>query len=579
MPQPQRFAGVSIVEDTGVYESGCGYCRSASNTSVSHGMWAHRLTVDDYEALLDRGWRRSGTWLYKPMMERTCCPQYTIRLRARDFQPTKEQRKVERRLAKFLAHGGGEQEEEGGAAAGRTDSKRARGGNGLAADCSRSRRNGGGGSSGGDEWIADTLATVVKDAFAACAESLNLPQPAVGSNPRVVPPSAKARPCLPRGTGFTCAYAHSVAAAARRQGATGVKPQDVAELLASHVHPPAGVSCRPLDGYLNFCAERWEECRPGVHERGATRSSPGSPASPASAGAPWPPADAHAPATPPLPRRFEVRTLRSAFDPEEFDLWRRYQLAVHGSSPEEVTRESFEQFLVDSPLIDVEPGSGRPTPSCGFGSFHQQYRVDGKLIAVGVVDILPSCFSSKYLFWDPDYKSLSLGKVTAMREIAWVAAAQEECPSLQHYYLGFYIHTCPKMSYKAQYHPSELMCPVRLRWVPYARCKPLLDQRKFATLAQSDEDGEVANGMEGAGAVTQPDQVSDEAVADTLLFLPGAGLFTFGQANAAQGSGVSEHVLHVLTARLRAWHLACGPIFTKRAVLCLSDAQLARSQP
>ena len=32
---------------------------------------------------------------------------------------------------------------------------------------------------------------------------------------------------------------------------------------------------------------------------------------------------------------------------------------------------------------------GGITPSCGYGSFHQQYWLDGKLIAVGVVDVLP----------------------------------------------------------------------------------------------------------------------------------------------------------------------------------------------
>jgi arginine-tRNA-protein transferase len=35
--------------------------------------------------------------------------------------------------------------------------------------------------------------------------------------------------------------------------------------------------------------------------------------------------------------------------------------------------------------------------------------LDGKLIAVGVVDILPKCLSSVYLFYDPDYAFLSLG--------------------------------------------------------------------------------------------------------------------------------------------------------------------------
>lgn len=54
------------------------------------------------------------------------------------------------------------------------------------------------------------------------------------------------------------------------------------------------------------------------------------------------------------------------------------------------------------------------------GGFHHQYRIDGKLVAVGVVDILPKCLSSVYLFYDPDYEFLSLGTITALKEIEWV---------------------------------------------------------------------------------------------------------------------------------------------------------------
>lgn len=42
-------------------------------------MWAHSLTVQDYQALIDRGWRRSGSYCYKPLNDETCCPMYTIK--------------------------------------------------------------------------------------------------------------------------------------------------------------------------------------------------------------------------------------------------------------------------------------------------------------------------------------------------------------------------------------------------------------------------------------------------------------------------------------------------------------------
>lgn len=53
-------------------------------------------------------------------------------------------------------------------------------------------------------------------------------------------------------------------------------------------------------------------------------------------------------------------------------------------------------------------------PAMGYGSFHQQYWLDGELIAVGVVDILPKCVSSVYLFYDPNYSHLSLGTYGAL---------------------------------------------------------------------------------------------------------------------------------------------------------------------
>lgn len=161
-------------------------------------------------------------------------------------------------------------------------------------------------------------------------------------------------------------------------------------------------------------------------------------------------------------RRLEIRMKRSSFDPEEFILYRRYQIKVHDDKPEKVTESSYKRFLVDTPLTFVPPYSNnRAIPPCGFGSFHQQYLIDGKLVAVGVVDILPRCLSSKYLFWDPDLAFLSLGKYSALQEINWIKEAQVHCPSLQYYYLGYYIHSCSKMRYKAAYCPSELLCPLR----------------------------------------------------------------------------------------------------------------------
>lgn len=39
------------------------------------------------------------------------------------------------------------------------------------------------------------------------------------------------------------------------------------------------------------------------------------------------------------------------------------------------------------------------------------YRLDGELIAVGVLDILPGCVSSVYFMYNAKWEKFSLGKV------------------------------------------------------------------------------------------------------------------------------------------------------------------------
>lgn len=103
-------------------------------------------------------------------------------------------------------------------------------------------------------------------------------------------------------------------------------------------------------------------------------------------------------------------------------------------------------------------------PPQGFGSFHHQYYLDGVLIAVGVIDVLPECVSSVYFYYDPDYSFLSLGTYASLREIALVRELSKFSPRLTNYYLGFYIPSCPKMRYKANVKPSFLLCPEVFTW-------------------------------------------------------------------------------------------------------------------
>eukprot|EP00887_Chlorella_sp_A99_P004730 scaffold4.g4730.t1 len=96
-----REPPLSVVQDYGAHASSCGYCGGAGG-SMSHGMAADRLSVECYQELLDRGWRRSGCWVYRPLHAQTCCQLITIRLDALRFAPSRDQRRVQRRWQAYL---------------------------------------------------------------------------------------------------------------------------------------------------------------------------------------------------------------------------------------------------------------------------------------------------------------------------------------------------------------------------------------------------------------------------------------------------------------------------------------------
>ena len=217
-----------------------------------------------------------------------------------------------------------------------------------------------------------------------------------------------------------------------------------------------------------------------------------------------------------------IETVKPEVTQERYQLYKKYQMTIHGDKEEDITELRYAQFLVDSPLYDPNDSassnsdiasiyplytSSSSSSSLGqstnnnsnsssnsssssskltssqahqqhlnmYGTFHQLYRIDNKLIAVGVIDILKSGLSSVYMYYDPEYRSLVLGKYTAVCELQFCQKY-----NFTYYYMGFYIHTCEKMKYKAEFSPSELLCPITYTWYDYnSICKPLLDIHVF----------------------------------------------------------------------------------------------------
>ncbi|KAK9283459.1 hypothetical protein L1049_011703 [Liquidambar formosana] len=498
--------GESEVVDVGRRRSSCGYCRSGTRSSISHGLWAHSITVDDYQDLLDRGWRRSGSFLYKPEMERTCCPSYTIRLRAADFVPNKEQLRVSRRMQRFQdgtldMKNPNEFIDEPNTPKGSCSFAHGE----VSSSAAKKSLAGNNEEKNKAEQVMHHLSDQIDNAVRVCTGSGVFPFNIQFPKASVKKVSQAKRKLLVEGSEnllYTSNIAFQIAAALRhsqsdekdinqsrmlRHGTeeSGLSPKTIAEKLASsltQIAETSGLSIKACNGHINYySATKQASLDDGVQINPPSEKSPtgcGSKGSCLKKSCERPQGKR---------RRLEIRLKRSSYDPEEYALYKRYQIKVHNDTPDHVTESSYRRFLVDTPLVFVRSTGDGTVPPCGFGSFHQQYVIDGQLVAVGVIDILPKCLSSKYLFWDPDFAFLSLGKYSALQEIGWVKENQGHCSSLQYYYLGYYIHSCSKMRYKAAYYPSELLCPLRYQWVPFDIAKPLLDRKPYVVLSDFTE--------------------------------------------------------------------------------------------
>ncbi|TGZ81358.1 hypothetical protein EX30DRAFT_306301, partial [Ascodesmis nigricans] len=154
---------------------------------------------------------------------------------------------------------------------------------------------------------------------------------------------------------------------------------------------------------------------------------------------------------PPEPsHRFEVTLEPASFSQEKYEVFRNYQIHVHKEDATKVTPASFIRFLCTSPLERSETNSSKK-----LGSYHQVYRLDGRVFAFGVLDLLPDYVSGVYFAYHSDFEKFNLGKLSACRE---ACLAREG--GYAYYGMGmYYISSCPKMRYKSHYGPSELLDP------------------------------------------------------------------------------------------------------------------------
>lgn len=428
-----------IYDPGGPRPSNCGYCKS-HDTNVTEGVWAHRMTCEDFQDLVDRGFQRSGKYVYRPVNDRVCCPQYIIRMDAMKFRPNKSQRKVVKRLHRYLREGKGSS----GAVDAESD---------MSTDVSPKKSR----LSSPDSEEQGSRTTKKR------------PNPGKGADP----------------TKPKCRKAKDIRREKRLLKMAKVKDSDAKSAppsvmdVGTPVDKPVGT---PVDG-----PEEEEE----EEGEGANGEQP---------------QDLLDLVTLPDPKdcvhKLEIKLLKSwprtaeisATFASSYAVFKKFQSIVH-LDDHNCDEKHYSDFIVESPLVREpgprKPGTGDPMP-CDYGSYHQQYWLDGNLVAVALLDILPRMVVCEYFFYDPSYRFLSLGVYSAIREIAFVRELGQYDPRMRHYCMGYYVHSCPKMAYKNQYGSAELLCPVTLRYMPIEKCLPKLEVNKYCKLGEGEAEEEEA---------------------------------------------------------------------------------------
>uniref|UniRef100_A0A2K5R0H7 Arginyl-tRNA--protein transferase 1 n=1 Tax=Cebus imitator TaxID=2715852 RepID=A0A2K5R0H7_CEBIM len=438
----------------------CGYCKNELG-SRSNGMWAHSMTVQDYQDLIDRGWRRSGKYVYKPVMNQTC------------YEPM-DSTVDDAVVGDFALI------------------------NKLDIQCDLKTLS---------DDLKESLESEGKNSKKEEPHELLQSQDFVGEKLASGEPSHSVKvhtvPKPGKGADLSkppCRKAKEIRKERKRLKLMQQNPAGEHEGFQAQGQPPSLFPAKAKSNQPKALEDLIFESLPenASHklEVRVVRSSPPSSQFKATLlesyqvykryqmvihkNSPDTPTESQVRL---VPVSFEDPEFKSSFS-QSFSLYVKYQVAIHQDPPDECGKTEFTRFLCTSPLEAETPPNG---PDCGYGSFHQQYWLDGKIIAVGVIDILPNCVSSVYLYYDPDYSFLSLGVYSALREIAFTRQLHEKTSQLSYYYMGFYIHSCPKMKYKGQYRPSDLLCPETYVWVPIEQCLPSLENSKYCRFNQDPE--------------------------------------------------------------------------------------------
>ncbi len=444
----------------------CGYCKNSetgvkNNTSFSFGFSTDYYPVEIYEDMMFSGWRRCGDYTYKPNLFKSCCKSYSCRLNVEKYKMNKEQKKVLKKFEKYL---NGYFDENNKLIKEEVEEKKP---------------------------VCDNYLNELQNVYKSFIDANEL-KDILNKYNITVPKNQIVRNQNRKNGDYSTNILITIKNQLKKNKIeenqisniitnifkifenifNSIKEKYLISLCEKTFH--INLTVINKEEYNKFYNENYkiEKKQNKKEEEKKTKEPKG------------------------IKHKYTFElTDKYEATKEKIEIYAKYQMKVHKDKEEECTIERYNRAWGESNLISEENCIKLPenlkekteNPEIfpkKYGTYNFLHKIDNKIIAVGVWDILPTSLSSVYLYYDPDYSFLDLGTLTAIKEIEYIKKFHDLIDNkFKYYVMGFYIDNCVKMRYKGEFHPTEILDPFSLNFVDLDNVRDIIKDNKCHKLS------------------------------------------------------------------------------------------------